>query len=174
MTRDDSGAGGPVTTAQRSVWGLQMSIVLLAVWMALNGVQYLWLGLGTAAAGGAVAATLVPARPYPWKVHRLLAFFAYFVARSLQGGIDVAFRALHPRLPLQPVFEDYRMDLPPGQPRTLLVSVISLLPGTLSADLEGDDLLVVHSLIGPAAGEIADLERWVGWLFSVPEGSIRK
>jgi multicomponent Na+:H+ antiporter subunit E len=53
-------------------------------------------------------------------------------------GLDVAWRALHPALPIEPQFQRFRLHLPEGQPRTLMVSVLSLMPGTLSAELEDD------------------------------------
>lgn len=72
-------------------------------------------------------------------------FIAWFLWNSLRGGVDVALRALKPRMPLQPGFIRYSMRIPQGQARLFLVNVVSLLPGTLSADIEGDEL-VLHCL----------------------------
>jgi len=60
------------------------------------------------------------------------------------------------------------MTLPDGQPRTLLISTISLLPGTLSADLEDDGRhLIVHSLVAGAEASVSRLDHWIAWLFDV-------
>ena len=72
-------------------------------------------------------------------------FSVWFLWHSLRGGIDVAWRALQPKVQLQPGFLHYRLTLPPGPARLFLVNVVSLLPGTLSADIEGD-VLVLHAL----------------------------
>jgi multicomponent Na+:H+ antiporter subunit E len=92
----------------------------------------MWLSVGFAW-GGSVS---VPA---------VLRFAGYFTAQSLLGGVDVAFRALRPSMPLSPGFVRYRWRLPPGDARMLLVNCVSLLPGTLSAEIHEDELLV-HAL----------------------------
>jgi len=57
----------------------------------------------------------------------------------------VSMRALKPSMPLNPGFLRYSLTLEPGPPRIFFVNCVSLLPGTLSAELEGDDL-VLHAL----------------------------
>lgn len=42
-----------------------------------------------------------------WQLPGALKFFIYFVWKSGVGAIDVARRAFHPRLPLEPVFREY-------------------------------------------------------------------
>lgn len=74
----------------------------------------------------------------------------FFLWRSLNGGVDVARRALQPRLPISPGLFDHRWRLPPGLPRVFMANTVSLLPGTLSAELE-DDRLRVHVLDHTAA-----------------------
>lgn len=68
--------------------------------------------------------------------------FSYFLIQSLLGGIDVSKRALSPRHRVQPFLIRYPLRLPPGKARIFFVISASLLPGTLSARLEGDDLTV--------------------------------
>lgn len=157
---------------QRGWWAVQCALILLLVWLALTGLDALLLGVFAAVLGGLVSAWIVPGRPYPWRPLRLLRFGHYFLWTSIRGGIDVAWRAMHPRLAIAPGWLRYRMVLPPGQPRTLMVSVLSLVPGTLSADLEADDTLLVHVLVGddPEAirADVARLEREIRLFFSLP------
>lgn len=148
-------------------WGIQLTIVLAALWLALNGLSGWLLGLLVSLAGGVAGAWLVPAHPYPWRPHRLLGFALFFVRASLAGGVDVAWRAMHPRLPIEPTWLEYPLSLPPGQPRTLMISVVSLLPGTLSADLKDDQLLVVHGISGSPRQSVEALEKRISWLFSL-------
>ncbi len=162
--RDTSNA----SRRQRWAWALQIFIVLLLLWIMLNGLAQLWAGLIAALAGAAIGAWLASGQPHPWKPHRLLAFAGFFLWESLKGGIDVAWRAFHPKLPIQPGFTSYRMALPAGQPRTLMVSTVSLLPGTLSADLDDSgEVLEVHGLTPDAMDSVFRLEAWITWLFSL-------
>ena len=89
----------------------------------------------------------------------LLIFVPHFLMQSLLGGIDVARRALHPRLPLQPGFVVYRVDFPPGMARNQFAIITSLLPGSVPVD-ETEDGLVYHCLdvTRPVVEQLADEE----------------
>lgn len=157
---------------QRLLWAAQCSVILAVIWLALTGFDALLLGALTAIVGGAFGAWMVPGRPQPWRPLRLFRFSRYFLWTSMAGGLDVAWRALQPRMNLHPAWLRYRLSLPPGQPRTLMVSILSLMPGTLSAELEADDILLVHVLDGShaeaARQDVANLERELAWFFSLP------
>lgn len=90
----------------------------------------------------------------------LLVFVPHFLVQSLLAGIDVARRALHPRLPLRPGLVVYRVGFPPGMTRNVFAIVTSLLPGSLPID-ETEDGLVYHCLdvAQPIAEQMADEER---------------
>lgn len=160
----------PTRPGSRTLWAVQTFVVLMLVWLALNGLSVWWLGVVFAALGGLMGATLAIGDPYPWRPLRLAGFFVYFLRVSLLGGMDVAARALNPRLPIRPHFVPYHLSVPAGQPRTLMLSLVSLVPGTLSANIEGDTL-VVHALAEGGAEKLLDLERRIAWLFSV-EGQL--
>ena len=163
---------GSISNRQRLVWIGQSFIVLALIWLALNGLEGWWLGLLAASAGAAAGGLLASGQPHPWRPHRLLGFAVFFLLESFKGGVDVAWRALKPDMPIKPEFHRCRIDLPEGQPRTLMISVVSLLPGTLSADLSDDGQeLVVHTLMPEAMASVERLDRQIRWLFSldVPE-----
>jgi multicomponent Na+:H+ antiporter subunit E len=104
-----------------------------------------------------------------------LPLLPFFLWESLRGGIDVARRALHPDLPLRPALLRYRTGLAEGAPRIFLVHCVSLLPGTLSAALEGDTLMVqVLDAGAPVEEELAALEARVGRLFASPLGPAQR
>jgi multicomponent Na+:H+ antiporter subunit E len=99
------------------------------------------------------ASLALPADGLPqWRPLGLARLLFAFLTGSLSGGLDVARRALSPRLPLAPAIFAYRLRLPPGPGRSLFMSALSLMPGTLSADLEGEHLMV-HVLV--ARGDVA-------------------
>jgi len=80
----------------------------------------------------------------------------------------VARRALHPRLPISPGLLDYRWRLPPGLPRVFMANTVSLLPGTLSVELD-DAHLRVHVLdeTGAFTAELQVVEVYVARLFGL-------
>lgn len=112
-----------------------------------------------------------PGRPGPRAlvptVLRGLLLLPFFLWQSLHGGIDVALRALTPRLPLAPTVFDYRLRLPPGPAPVMLASLVSLMPGTL-ATVSGLRLRV-HVLDSTMhhQDELELLEALVAWVFGL-------
>ncbi|WP_162273190.1 Na+/H+ antiporter subunit E [Rubripirellula obstinata] len=100
---------------------------------------------------------------------RILFFLGYFLHGSFLGGIDVIWRSLHPGLPIQPGLVNYPLQLPKGAARTLFMAVVSLLPGTVSTDINGD-LLVTHVIDDrePVIQQLEKLERVVASMFAIP------
>ena len=150
-------------------WWSAAFVGLLGVWVLLHGLQDLAVGVLTAA-----VASLFPARLARTHLHRvragqLLAFLGYFVVQSFRGAVDVAGRALRPAMPLEPEFFRYPLSLPAGLPRGLMMGTLSLLPGSLSVDLEDDEhTLLLHSIVGDPADEIRALESRISRLFGIP------
>lgn len=81
-------------------------------------------------------------RPPKWSPIGLLRFAFAFLAGSLRGGVDVARRALAPHLRLSPTMIRFALRVPDGAARNLFTGTLSLMPGTLSANLDGDHLEV--------------------------------
>lgn len=157
--------------ALRRRWGLGLFPPLLMVWLALNGGSGWLVGIAAAAAGAAVGATLSPGHAYPWRPVKLLAFCGYFLLQSLRGGIDVARQALHPDLPIEPCWVEYRLRLPAGQPRTLMLALANLLPGSLVADLDPRTGTVrVHVLARGFEPDLEGLETRIAAIFGLPVG----
>jgi multicomponent Na+:H+ antiporter subunit E len=96
----------------------------------------------------------------------LIRFIPFFVIESFRGGLDVASRVLRPRLRVAPGFQSYRPELANPAARVVFLDTISLLPGTLSADMR-DGVVLVHALDAriDLTPELARLERMVGLLF---------
>jgi multicomponent Na+:H+ antiporter subunit E len=96
----------------------------------------------------------------------LIRFVPFFVVESFRGGLDVASRVLRPRLRVNPGFQSYRPQLANPAARVVFLDTISLLPGTLSADMR-EGIVVVHALDSgiDLTPELARLERVVGLLF---------
>lgn len=103
---------------------------------------------------------LLPPAAGQVRLGALIVFVPHFLVQSLLAGIDVARRALHPRLPLQPGIVVYRVGFPPGLARNEFAIITSLLPGSVPID-ETEDGLVYHCLdvTQPIAEQMADEER---------------
>lgn len=100
-------------------------------------------------------------------------FVVFYIWRSLGGGCDVAWRALHWRLPIDPTVLSYRFSLPADGPaRVFFANAVSLLPGTLSASWEGDELHV-HILADSkrSRARLRELEDRVAILFGQKQSS---
>ena len=75
----------------------------------------------------------------------LLALVPHFLWQSVLAGIDVARRALDPRLPLNTGFVDCPLDFPPGLARNTFATITSLMPGTVPCGDRAEGL-VYHCL----------------------------
>jgi multicomponent Na+:H+ antiporter subunit E len=170
--RSEPGYRPPLTARERALWACEVFVLLALMWLALNGTERWLVGTLVALAGAGLAAWLAVNRPRPLTLRQIVPFLGFFLVGSLRGGIDVAWRALHPRLPIEPQFRRFALDLPQGQPRTFMVSILSLMPGTLSVELEDDGAtLVVHALTASALTSVTTLHVRVRELFGVVEGA---
>ena len=75
----------------------------------------------------------------------LLRYLPLFVWKSIASGFDVMVRVLTPSLPIHPGLVHYQLSLSHLGARVLLANCITMLPGTISAQLN-DDQLIVHTL----------------------------
>jgi multicomponent Na+:H+ antiporter subunit E len=131
----------------------------LVFWLVLAGIDPgdLPAAAVAVAAATAVSLHLLPPGQFrlsPLGVARLALRFPF---QAVIAGVDVARRALDPRLPLHPGFVTYSPRLPPGIARDAFCALASLMPGTLPADTNADGTLLVHCLdIGqPASAQLA-------------------
>jgi len=98
----------------------------------------------------------------------VLRFCGYFLVASVRGGVDVMCRVLMPGLPIDPDLHRYRLRLPEGSARIFFTAVVSLLPGTLSVELEQDELILhVLDIRLPIERELARLETRVAAIFAM-------
>jgi multicomponent Na+:H+ antiporter subunit E len=134
---------------------------LLAVWVVLIGTSPSDLATGVLAAAAATRISLVLLPPGPRRVRLtvVLSLIPHFLWKSVVAGVDVARRALDPRLPLRLGFVAYPERFRSGPARNAFASYTSLLPGTLSVEDDGETLLCHCLDIGqPVAAELASEE----------------
>ena len=118
----------------------------------------------TAAAGALLA------RPWQHRC-RLLAlpgFIFFFLRQSLIAGADVARRTLLPRMPMATTLIEVPLHLPEGAPRWLLANTLSLLPGTLTVNVNSQHLqLHVLDRHQPITAQVADTQTRIARLFGL-------
>lgn len=143
-------------------------IILSLLWLTVtSGSWQSWiLGIPAVFVAAFTSKNLASNFSYTFSIIALVKFIAFFLIESFKGGFDVALRVLKPTLNIQPNYIPYQTTLPGGLPRTLLSSSISLLPGTLTADTNGDKILI-HSLTDSKKikDEIAVCEQYILEIF---------
>ncbi|HSK86317.1 MAG TPA: Na+/H+ antiporter subunit E [Rubrobacter sp.] len=170
MLRDQLGVG---TLLRRAA----PRVVLLALlwWVLTGGETDSWLvGSFTIAGALIVSLALLPAGGWRWTLTGVGRFVPFFLWQSLVGGLDVALRALRPARPLDPAFLEYPLGLPSDPARVFMANTVSLLPGTLSAELEGQRLRVHTLTENPKVLEnLRELESRVAGLFGLELEAVR-
>lgn len=84
----------------------------------------------------------------PDRLFFAFAYVPFLLGQIVMANLDVAYRVLHPALPIRPGIVRVRTDLRTEAARVLLANSITLTPGTLSVDLDGDTLFV-HRIFVP-------------------------
>ncbi|MGQ9477216.1 MAG: Na+/H+ antiporter subunit E [Candidatus Bipolaricaulia bacterium] len=95
---------------------------------------------------------------YLWGLYYILALIYYII----KANLDVAYRVLHPKMPILPGIVKVRTTLKNDIARTILANSITLTPGTLSVDLSDDGHYYVHWINVRAQDVEGASERIVG------------
>ncbi len=150
-----------------STVGRRLFIFALLWWILTGGAPGSW-PAGIIVISLATAVSLAVRPSHPWRLNTVgvLHFIPYFLWQSMRGGIDVTRRAFSPALPLAPALLERRIGLESDTARLFFVNTISLLPGTLSAELH-EDQVVIHCLDHTAslADDLRHLEIRVAAIF---------
>lgn len=159
----------------RLAWVGQALPTFFVLWLVLDGTHSWVLGVFVSISGALIVGWLAEGPPPVLSPSGLAGFITFFLVESLRGGFDVAWRTLNPRLPIEPRFFELKVGLPRGPATTLLISTISLLPGTLSAELKRDEhVLVIHALTHEGRESVERLQRRIGRLFGGGSASVRR
>lgn len=79
----------------------------------------------------------------PLRYFWLLVYLFIFTWECIKANFDVAYRVLHPAMPIKPGIVKVKMDLKSDFARTMLANSITMTPGTITVDII-DDALYVH------------------------------
>ena len=127
---------------------LSRGVALAGLWMVLmQSTKPGDLAIGAIATIGAtwVSLRLLPPMTGSLRFGSLLLLVPHFLWESVAAGIDVARRAMAPRVALHPGFVTCPLAFPPGLARNTFATITSLMPGTVPSD-EAEGVLVYHCL----------------------------
>ena len=144
------------------------TMLFVLIWLILTeGVISSWL-IGVPVVLLSTIASMLLLPPFPWSLIGLIRIIPFFLWHSLRAAVDVARRALHPKLPISPKLYYYQWHLSPGLPQIFMADMVSLLPGTLSVELR-EEYLCVHVLdqTGTFISELSLVEEYVAGLFTL-------
>jgi len=128
-------------------------LVAFLGWCFLNWVpdsQHLIVGVFVAALVAFLTGDLFITRPYvlkhPWRYWYFIAYYLpVFLWELIKANVDVAYRVLHPDLPISPGIVKVKTILKSDTALTFLANSITLTPGTMSVDIDRDNgFLYIH------------------------------
>ena len=129
-------------------------LLVLALWLLLTFPALLTPVWWQDVAAGVFFSLLIAALAseiYPQKLSKVfsprrwlwaLLYIPYFFWQVLKANFDVAYRVLHPDVPIRPGIVKVHTELTSEMAKTFLANSITLTPGTLTVDVDGRDLYV--------------------------------
>lgn len=147
----------------RLLQAFPLTVTLIALWIVLSGkLDGFHLSIGIVSAFAISLGThrllmlppaIGPQGVHPFAAHpwlRLLTYLPWLMWQIAVASIHVAFVVLHPRMPIRPCMIRVQAKLPHALARLILANSITMTPGTVTIDVQGDDFLV-HALTEASA-----------------------
>ena len=150
----------PTTRHLRQV--LPLATALFVLWLILSGkfdVFHVAMGAGSAlcVALGTRRLLLLPpeiaapgAHPVGAMPLRFLGYVPWLMWEIVVSSLYVAYVVLHPKMPIQPRLLSFKTVFPHVLAKLTLAASITLTPGTVTLDVDGDEFLV-HALTDTSA-----------------------
>lgn len=153
-------------------------VALLLFWVLLNGSL-----AGDVLVVGTIAAVLIAVffrghlgwfselRPTPKALATTVAYVFYYLKELVKSNVNVASIVLSPDLPIKPGIVTVRTRLKSAMGRMLLANSITLTPGTLTVDIDGE-FLHIHwvtvdspDIEGATQAIVAGFERYLELMY---------
>ncbi|MBA7631930.1 Na(+)/H(+) antiporter subunit E [subsurface metagenome] len=128
---------------------LYLFILLVLIWLALTS-SFQWQEL-TAGIVISLLLSLILNKNYltlglpPLSIKRIAFFFIYlcvFFNEIIKANFDVAYRVIHPKMPIKPGIVVIKTALKQDIAKMILANSITLTPGTFTLDIIDDNLLI--------------------------------
>ena len=128
---------------------LAFFILLTLFWLLLTfslSWPNLLAGLATAGIGTAIFGNYFQPDLHklaqPSRYYWLLVFILIFIWECIKANFDVAYRVLHPAMPIRPGIVKVKTTLRNDFARMMLANSITMTPGTITVDIIGDHFYV--------------------------------
>jgi multicomponent Na+:H+ antiporter subunit E len=95
--------------------------------------------------------------PLPKKLLYGFIYFWIFLWAVVKSNLDVAFRVLHPRLPINPGIVRVQTKLKSKLGRLVLANSITLTPGTITVDIHEEELFIHWLCVDTVEGGSRDM-----------------
>jgi multicomponent Na+:H+ antiporter subunit E len=128
---------------------IYLFLILLIIWLALTS-SYQWQELSIGVLISFIL-SLILHKNYlalglpPLSIKRIAFAIAYIVVlfkEIMMANIDVAYRVIHPKMPIKPGIVVIKTTLKHDIAKMILANSITLTPGTFTLDILGDTLLI--------------------------------
>ena len=163
MARQSPGAGATHIRMDRTARMALMAILLAAAWLLWSGFfMPLLLGLGAFSCLLVVYLSnrmhLFDEDVYALRLSlRLFRFWAWLAGEIIRSSLEVSRAVLSPRLPISPTLVEIESGSSPPVDRAILGNSITLTPGTLTLNIEGQRVYA-HALTRQGADALAEGE----------------
>ncbi len=150
------------------VHAISLALVLFALWLLLSG-HYVPLLIGLGALSVLLVVTIalrmdvVDREGHPIHLSpKALLYWPWLGWEIVKANLDVARRILDPRLPISPIVIRLKTTQKSDLGRVIYANSITLTPGTVSIDIDGEHI-EVHALTREAAQALrtGDMDRRV-------------
>lgn len=156
---------------------ISLYILLLSFWLLLSTSTY-WFHISF----GLISILLVSLFTYDMvyvnengkdnfkKIFRFFIYLPWIIYQIIIANIDVAKRALDPRMPIDPGLITFNTFLKTDLSKTTLANSITLTPGTVTVDIDGDEFLI-HAITKEAGDDLLEgtMEKKVAHVFKEDE-----
>ncbi len=138
------------------------SIIMFAFWVVLSG-EFTFILLLSGGVFSLLTAFMthdifIGNVKYKVEIPRVLRFFKFLPWLLWQiavSNIDVAYRVLHPKMPINPQIVHFKPELETDMGVVTLSNAITLTPGTVTIKA-GKDEFIVHAISDPAAQSMVE------------------
>lgn len=128
---------------------LYLFLILSIIWIILTrSLQWQELSVGTFIS---LILSILLSKRYealglpPLSIKRIIYFIAYLfvlLVEITKANFDVAYRVLHPKMPIKPGIVVIKTSLKQDIAKLILANSITLTPGTFTLDIKGDKMLI--------------------------------
>ncbi len=129
---------------------IALFIISLIFWLLLtfslttpNIIVGIVAALATSILFGRFFVTSVSKLLHPHRYFWFIVYLIIFIWECLKANIEVAYRVLHPAMPIKPGIVKIKIDLKTDIAKTTLANSITMTPGTITVDII-DDYIYVH------------------------------